>query len=221
MTDEGGPIATRALPLYRRLLLLLLRPGRLFIMLREEPVWKDALGWQVLLSALLSIATALDTLPDAFEFGSMAVAASLATLGITAGLALLVAVLMVPLFYASVAALLFIGARLVMRCAVSFSAIFSATVHAAYVLLLGRIITSFPPLSGASPLSPPQFGLRQPVPDASLAPALVAGVVEAAFFALLGVALCRVCGGRRVAMAAGLGIALYLATIALTFMFRI
>ena len=214
-------LPTRTLPLYRRLLLLLLRPGRLFTMLREEPVWKDALAWQVLLGALLSIAAAIDTLPRVFEFGSVAPVASLATLGIAAGLAVLVASLAVPLFYASVAAVLFIGVRFVMRCAVSFAEIFSATVHAAYVLLLGRMITSLPPLSGASLMGPPQLGFRQPAPDASFGPLLVAGVVEAAFFALLGVALCRVCGRRRVAVAAALGIALYVATIALTFVFRL
>lgn len=191
-------------------------------MLREEPVWKDALAWHVLLAALLSIAAAIiDTLPHAFEFGSMALAASLATLGITAGVAGLVAILAVPLFYAAVAVVLFIGVRFVMRCAVSFAEIFSATVHAAYVLLLGRMITSFPPLSGASLMGPPQLGLRQPAPDTSFGPALVAGVLEAAFFALLGVALCRVCGGRRVTLAAALGVAFYLATIALAFVFRI
>ncbi len=190
-------------------------------MLREEPVWKDALAWQVVLGALLSIPAASDTLRHVFEFGPMALAASLATLGITAGLAVLVAILAVPLFYASVAAVLFIAARLVKRRAVSFAEIFSATVHAAYVLLLGRMITSFPPLSGVSLMGPPQLALRQPPPDTSFGPVLVAGAIEAAFFALLGVALCRVCGGRRVTLAAALGIASYLATIALAFVFRI
>ena len=215
MNENGSPPAHTP-PLHQRLLLLFASPGRLFDALKDEPVWRGALAGQVVLETLLLTTPIVLLVPRVYEAGTLAATAGSAVLGVVGVLTVLVAVLSVPLFYGAIAGVLFIAARFITPRSVSFTQLFSVTIHAAYVLLLGRVIALVSPLSDSAILSPPRLRVLQPASGADFAAAApFSTLLGMAFFALLGVALCRVCRLRRVVLVAACGSALYLVFVAL------
>ncbi|WP_419163157.1 hypothetical protein [Candidatus Palauibacter sp.] len=129
------------------------------------------------------------------------------------------AVINAPLYFATLAGILLAVSKIGPGHRVSFRQLFSATVHAAYILLAGHALRLALAVSGVELAGPAEALLPAEDPPVavlfvtlsfgSVADAPPVGVFEMAFHALLGVAYCRIRGQRLIVGAAwGVGISL-------------
>ncbi len=198
----------------------------LFDALAEEPVWRRSLIAYLFASACLWTASGLvhhDHGVAALVYAPVfAVPFLVAAHAVTS---VVREVLNTPAYFAALAGVLLAASRLTPGKPVSFRQLFSVTVHAGYVLLVGHALRVALAAGGVGLTGPALL----PDPDAmflsdparpgvvngtmiafsvfsrSPADVLSTGVLEVAFHALLGVAYCRIRGGKRLIVGAAWG----------------
>ena len=199
----------------------------LFDALAEEPVWKRPLIAYVFMSACLWVGAGLAH----HEHGIAAlvyVPAFAVTLMLAAhAVAALARELLVTTpYFVALAGVLLVLSRLTPGRLVSFRQCFSLTVHAGYILLAGHALRIALAAGGLEPsgamatLLPDPGAMFSPEADAttiafsvfpdSPADVLSTGVFDTAFHAILGVAYCRIRGGKRLIAGAAWGAGLSL-----------
>lgn len=199
----------------------------LFDALVEEPVWRRALVTYVLASACLWFIAGL--VHREYGIASWPVFASPFVVALNAVFSVLREILTSPLYFAALAGILLAVSRLTSGKRVSFRQLFSVTVHTGYILLVGHALrialaASGVDLEGAAAALLPDLNamflgdttpnsLDPPPPGAvvhvtviplsmfprSPADIPAVGIFDTAFHALLGVAYCRLRGGRLIA----------------------